>query len=97
MASGATILIPASMPSPPPTPAPPEAALSTRERLRLAKQRRAAQLKRWTNRERDSASVPDVVQQTNKRKSAKRSSTLKFVASVMLLEAAARNDVQEGR
>ena len=56
------------MPSPPPTPAPPEASLTTQERLRLAKRRRAAQLKRWTQRDAKgpnapgSNGAPDIIQ-----------------------------------
>ena len=53
------------MPSPPPTPAPPEASLTTQERLRLAKRRRAAQLKRWTQRDLAkgaNAGAPDIIQ-----------------------------------
>ena len=56
------------LPSPPPTPAPPEASLTTQERLRLAKRRRAAQLKRWTQRDAKgpnapgSNGAPDIIQ-----------------------------------
>ena len=56
------------IPSPPPTPAPPEASLTTQERLRLAKRRRAAQLKRWTQRDAKgpnapgSNGAPDIIQ-----------------------------------
>ena len=54
------------LPSPPPTPAPPEASLTTQERLRLAKRRRAAQLKRWTQRDMakgaSAAGAPDIIQ-----------------------------------
>ena len=54
------------LPSPPPTPAPPEASLTTQERLRLAKRRRAAQLKRWTQRDmakgNANAGAPDIIQ-----------------------------------
>lgn len=107
-------------PSPPPTPAPPEAALTTQERLRLAKRRRAAQLKRWTAREKQQpgsplsgSPQPDLIAMTTaaaaKGKNKSRQHHVRnqhshhagrkgitFVPSVMLLEAAARNDVEEG-
>lgn len=95
-------------PSPPPTPLPPEASLSTQERLRLAKRRRAAQLKRWVQREKEKH--PDVVLSSQNpglrshdgafdrdppRKAQSRN--IIFVPSVMLLESATRNDVDEGQ
>jgi len=94
-------------PSPPPTPAPPEASLSTQERLRLAKRRRAAQLKRWTQRERERGVQqagqqlqPDLLQGTGRvrhRHGRRLPANIRFVSSVMLLESAARNDVEEVR
>ncbi|KFM77210.1 Protein phosphatase 1 regulatory subunit 16A, partial [Stegodyphus mimosarum] len=77
--------------------------MSTQERLKHARKRRLQQLKRWSQREKE-------YQQTKRKKSgnaimdtipktAKNSKTYKvhFVPSVMLLEAAARNDVEEVR
>ena len=99
----------AAPPSPPPTPAPPEASLSTQERLRLAKRRRAAQMKRWSARDKapQPPQQPDLVAMTvnngggrrgNRHRSNNRPANrgITFVPNVMLLEAAARNDVDEG-
>ena len=95
-------------PSPPPTPLPPEATLSTQERLRLAKRRRTAQLKRWAQREKEKH--PDIVLSSqnpglrghegafdlNQRRK-EQARNIIFVPSVMLLESATRNDVDEGQ
>lgn len=71
--------------------------MTTQERLKLAKRRRLQQLKKWSQREKEFNS--------NKRKKELAAATKKvkkhdykvhFVPSVMLLEAAARNDVDEG-
>ncbi|KAG8200358.1 hypothetical protein JTE90_028540 [Oedothorax gibbosus] len=73
--------------------------MSTQERLKHARKRRLQQLKRWSQREKE-------YQQTKRKKSAGnvvdapgkgRSYKVHFVPSVMLLEAAARNDVEEVR
>lgn len=74
--------------------------MSTQERLKHARKRRLQQLKRWSQREKE-------YQQTKRKKNAladpsksnKPGKTYKvhFVPSVMLLEAAARNDVEEVR
>ena len=76
--------------------------MSTQERLKHARKRRLQQLKRWSQREKE-------YQQTKRKKSTpnandpsksnKPNKTYKvhFVPSVMLLEAAARNDVEEGK
>lgn len=68
--------------------------LSTQERLKLARKRRTQQLKKWSQREKE---------YNNKRRKSEPKSNVKkneykvhFVPSVMLLEAAARNDVEEG-
>lgn len=74
--------------------------LNTEERLKLARKRRSQQLKKWSQREKEFNFL-------NKRKSTeanfdqkfkKKSSGYKvhFIPSVMLLEAATRNDVEEG-
>ena len=69
--------------------------LSTQERLRLAKRRRAEQLKRWAQREREwkkagAANGTAFMSNGNKRHVA-------FESSIVLLEAAARNDLEEVR
>jgi len=67
--------------------------LTTAERLRLARKRRGQQLKRWAQRERE----------TNLKKKAgtfsdpEKTTKLFFASAVMLLESAARNDVDEVR
>ncbi|XP_059088290.1 protein phosphatase 1 regulatory subunit 16A-like isoform X2 [Tigriopus californicus] len=102
--SGSGPLIFAPPPSPPPTPLTPEASLSTQERLRLAKKRRAAQLKRWHQRERGGGQPlgenlhserPDLLEHTLPHHELGKG--VIFVPSVMLLEAASRNDVEEVR
>ena len=70
---------------------PPEQRLSTQERLRLARRRRSEQLKKWAQREREwqlhaAQNRTDV-----------KTERVTFVANVMLLEAAARNDLAEGK
>ncbi|CAG2109437.1 unnamed protein product [Medioppia subpectinata] len=69
--------------------------LSTQERLKLARKRRTQQLKKWSQREKEF---------NNKRRKSDAKTTgrrqeykVHFVPSVMLLEAAARNDVEEVR
>ncbi|EEC14196.1 conserved hypothetical protein [Ixodes scapularis] len=72
--------------------------MSTQERLKHARKRRQQQLKKWTQHERDL--------QKGKGKAGPRAALragapaqeykVHFVPSVMLLEAAARNDVDEG-
>lgn len=61
--------------------------MSTQDRLRQAKHRRMQQLKIWQMRERE-----------NSRKTTKKSTKrhIVFDESVVLLEAAARNDIDEG-
>ncbi|KAJ4448881.1 hypothetical protein ANN_00272 [Periplaneta americana] len=61
--------------------------LSTQERLHLARRRRLQQLKAWTQREKKWAGHK--VPKSNKH--------IFFSDSVMLLEAAARNDIDEGK
>jgi len=68
--------------------------LSTQERLRLAKKRRAEQLRRWAQREREfgrdfnRTTPPNSAKRGQKRR-------ITFEPSIMLLEAAARNDLEE--
>ncbi|GBM17545.1 hypothetical protein AVEN_121442-1 [Araneus ventricosus] len=69
--------------------------MTTQERLKLAKRRRMQQLKKWSQREKEYNSnkrKKEIVAKKGKRKDYK----VHFVPSVMLLEAAARNDIEEG-
>lgn len=83
--------------------------LSTQERLRLAKRRRAEQLKRWSQREREwkkQSSVNGIGSNniTSNGRALRRDrggagdgrGGISFEPSVVLLEAAARNDLDEG-
>ena len=68
--------------------------LSTQERLRLAKKRRAEQLRRWAQREREfGRDFNRTTPPTSAKRGKKRGIT--FEPSIMLLEAAARNDLEE--
>lgn len=67
---------------------PPEQRLSTQERLRLARRRRSEQLKKWTQREREW-----IIHNGHR----ERHERVTFISNVMLLEAAARNDLAEVR
>lgn len=71
---------------------PPEQRLSTQERLRLARRRRSEQLKKWGQREREWQL--HIAAQNHPRE---RNERITFVPNVMLLEAAARNDLEEVR
>lgn len=64
--------------------------LSTQERLHLARKRRLQQLKVWAQREKEWNKHH---KNSRERQSAKK---IYFSNSVMLLEAAARNDIEEG-
>jgi len=80
--------------------------LGTQERLKMAKKRRLQQLKKWSQREKeynnqakknkktDLSGQQDEFDKENRRK---RTDNVHFVPSVMLLEAAARNDIDEVR
>jgi len=61
--------------------------LSTQDRLHLARRRRLQQLKVWTQREK----------KWSGQKVSKSNKHIYFSDSVMLLEAAARNDIDEGK
>ncbi|XP_053813250.1 protein phosphatase 1 regulatory subunit 16A isoform X1 [Vidua chalybeata] len=67
--------------------------LSTPERLRHAQKRRAQQLKKWAQAEKE---IPGMADGERKR-SRRRRKTVTFPASVRLLEAAARHDAEEVR
>ncbi|XP_045495723.1 protein phosphatase 1 regulatory subunit 16A isoform X1 [Colias croceus] len=64
--------------------------LTTQERLHLARRRRMQQLKIWQQREKEWARIKTKREKSNKR-------CIYFSDSVMLLEAAARNDIEEVR
>lgn len=63
--------------------------MPTQERLILAKRRRTFQLKVWMQREKEYNRKPTKTTKSNKR-------SIFFNESVVLLEAAARNDIDEG-
>lgn len=81
--------------------------LNTEERLKLARKRRSQQLKKWSQRDREGCFLtkrkrPDLGSGGGgggDAKSSLKNSGYKvhFVPSVMLLEAATRNDVDEGK
>lgn len=63
--------------------------MPTQDRLMLAKRRRNFQLKVWLQREKEYNKKPPKIAKSNKR-------SIYFSESVVLLEAAARNDIDEG-
>lgn len=67
--------------------------LSATERLKHAQKRRAQQLKAWAQMEKDATRGSRA--KADKRK--KRTTRVRFPAPVTLLDAAARNDVEEGK
>lgn len=68
------------------------------ERLKLARKRRVQQLKKWSQREKEySGKRKKDVGMRSKKSAAASGYKVHFVPSVMLLEAAARNDVDEGK
>ena len=68
--------------------------LTTSERLRLARKRRGLQLKRWAQREREYNLKR---KQNCLEEQEENTSRVNFVPAIMLLEAAARNDIEEVR
>ncbi len=73
--------------------------MSTHDRLKHAKKRRVQQLKRYNQNEKQAGKENKKKKNNNNKKPAKKKRTIKvhFVNNVMLLEAAARNDVEEGK
>lgn len=63
--------------------------MATQERLILARKRRAIQLKQWIQKEKEYGKKNNKAAKSNKR-------GIVFDDSVVLLEAAARNDIDEG-
>lgn len=64
--------------------------LATQDRLALARRRRNHQLKLWLQKEKEHNRKPTKLHKSHKR-------SIQFRDSVVLLEAAARNDIDEGR
>lgn len=73
--------------------------LSTQERLKLARRRRMQQLKKWSQKEREMAGSKREKTALNEAQKRRRenSKNVLFISNVMLLEAAARNDIEEGQ
>lgn len=71
--------------------------MTTQERLKLARRRRMQQLKKWSQREKEYNSNKRKKEAVISKKPRKNDYKVHFVPSVMLLEAAARNDVEEGK
>lgn len=71
--------------------------MSTQERLLLARRRRMQQLKVWSQREKEwlrQQKSSRTLEKMNKRSQKK---NITFSDNVMLLEAASRNDIDEGK
>lgn len=79
--------------------------LGTQERLKMAKKRRLQQLKKWSQREKEFLNQSKKNKKSDhngfddgeKENKKRRNDNVHFVPSVMLLEAAARNDIDEGK
>lgn len=71
------------------------ARMGTQERLKHAQKRRAQQLKKWAQFEKDGQGKK--VKGEKKRRRAAKKTRVVFPENVQLLEAAGRNDVEEGR
>ncbi|XP_076036396.1 protein phosphatase 1 regulatory subunit 16A-like [Oratosquilla oratoria] len=71
--------------------------LSTQERLKLARRRRMQQMKKWQQREKELAASKRDKTAMNEAQKRRRENgkCVSFIWSVMLLEAAARNDIDE--
>lgn len=71
--------------------------LSTQERLKLARRRRMQQMKKWSQKERELAGSKREKTAQNEAQKRRRENkkSVKFISNVMLLEAAARNDIDE--
>ena len=72
--------------------------MTTPERLKLAKKRRAQQLKRFANYEKqlEKDKTKKNKQSQNQKRQHRKKVRVKFIHNIMLLEAAARNDLDEG-
>ncbi|KAK3884087.1 hypothetical protein Pcinc_011623 [Petrolisthes cinctipes] len=71
--------------------------LSTQERLKLARRRRMQQMKKWSQKEREMAGSKREKTALNEAQKRRRENpkNVLFISNVMLLEAAARNDIEE--
>lgn len=70
--------------------------LTAAERLKMARDRRAHQLRVFEQNERDYSKMNKSVNNQRMKNLRNKSRSVRFVHSVMLLEAAARNDIEEG-
>lgn len=72
--------------------------MATPDRLKHAKKRRSQQLKRFANYEKQLEKDKNKKnKQSQNQRRAKKRARVKFIHNIMLLDAAARNDVDEGR
>ena len=73
--------------------------LSATERLKHAQKRRAPQLKGWAQMEKEHARAGKASQKSDREKKSKKDGGKKvtFPNNITLLEAAARNDLEEGK
>lgn len=72
--------------------------LSTQERLKLARRRRMQQLKKCSQKEKEffSSKKEKTAHNEAQKRQKKSDSKVCFASNVMILEAAARNDIEEG-
>ena len=68
-----------------------------KERLKMARKRRVQQLKKWNQREKEFSGKRKKDVSVSKSKKNAAGYKVHFVPSVMLLEAAARSDIDEGK
>jgi protein phosphatase 1 regulatory subunit 16A len=72
--------------------------MTTPERLKHAKKRRSQQLKRFANYEKQLEKDKNKKnKQSQNQKRTRKRARVKFIHNIMLLEASARNDVEEGK
>ena len=71
--------------------------LSTQERLKLARRRRMQQMKKYNQKEVGGSKKEKTLQNEAQKRRRENGKRVNFVSSVMLLEAAARNDIEEGK
>ncbi|XP_068789647.1 protein phosphatase 1 regulatory subunit 16A [Struthio camelus] len=71
--------------------------MSTQERLKHAQKRRTQQLKKWAQFEKEAQGKKARAEKRRKSSSSSKEKRVMFPASVQLLEAAARNDIEEVR
>nr|XP_009666222.1 PREDICTED: protein phosphatase 1 regulatory subunit 16A [Struthio camelus australis] len=71
--------------------------MSTQERLKHAQKRRTQQLKKWAQFEKEAQGKKARAEKRRKSSSSSKEKRVMFPSSVQLLEAAARNDIEEVR